>query len=216
MPSPLDLSFLAPGGRNFARGYLFYESPRAARERATRVRRTLEQLDLNYFIPCRIRDHTVAVLGLGKTVDGDFLTSEDVELLFTIAGYVAIALDNAQLYSSLEQKAQQIERLKDFSENIVESLNVGVLAVDFDGTHRVLEHAAGAVDRRAARAKPSDARPRGSAARRSGGGNRRARGRRARLQPLQVPLAQSRGPQAGGQCLHRAAGGQIGRAHRAG
>ncbi len=32
-----------------------------------------------------------------------------------------------------EQKAQQIERLKDFSENIVESLNVGVLAVDLEG-----------------------------------------------------------------------------------
>jgi GAF domain-containing protein len=70
-----------------------------------RRRGPLEQLDLNYFIPCRIRDHTVAVLGLGKTVDGDFLSSEDIELLFTIAGYVAIALDNAQLYSSLEQKA---------------------------------------------------------------------------------------------------------------
>ena len=70
---------------------------------------------------------------MGKTIDGDFLTSEDVELLFTIAGYLAVALDNAQLYSSLEQKAQQIERLKDFSENIVESMNVGVLAVDFEG-----------------------------------------------------------------------------------
>ena len=61
------------------------------------------------------------------------MSSEDVELLYTIAGYLAIALDNAQLYSSLEQKAAQIERLKDFSENIVESLNVGVLAVDFGG-----------------------------------------------------------------------------------
>ena len=97
------------------------------------VRQTLEQLDLNYFIPCQIRDHAIAVLGLGKTVDGDFLSSEDVELLHTIAGYLAIALDNAQLYNSLEQKAAQIERLKDFSENIVESLNVGVLAVDFGG-----------------------------------------------------------------------------------
>jgi PAS domain S-box-containing protein len=97
------------------------------------VRRTLEQLDLNYFVPCRIREHTVAVLGLGKTVDGDFLSSEDVELVETIAGYVAVALDNAQLYSSLEQKASEIVRLKDFSENIVESLNVGVLAVDLHG-----------------------------------------------------------------------------------
>jgi PAS domain S-box-containing protein len=73
------------------------------------------------------------VLGLGKTVDGDFLSSDDVELVETIAGYVAIALDNSQLYTSLEQKATEIARLKDFSENIVESLNVGVLAVDLAG-----------------------------------------------------------------------------------
>jgi two-component system NtrC family sensor kinase len=130
---PLDLSFLDDEKNAFAKRILFFESARAAREVAPPVRQTLEQLDLNYFIPCRIREHTVAVLGLGKTVDGDFLSSEDIELLFTIAGYLAIALDNAQLYSSLEQKALQIERLKDFSENIVESLNVGVLAVDLDG-----------------------------------------------------------------------------------
>jgi PAS domain S-box-containing protein len=129
----LDLSFLSPTQPAFARGYLFYESPRQASDDSESVRRTLEQLDLNYFIPCQIREHNVAVLGLGKTVDGDFLSSDDVELLFTIARYVAIATDNAQLYLSLEQKAEQVERLKDFSENIVESLNVGVLAVDLDG-----------------------------------------------------------------------------------
>ncbi len=66
-------------------------------------------------------------------MDGDFLSSDDVELVETIAGYVAIALDNSQLYTSLEQKAMEIARLKDFSENIVESLNVGVLAVDLEG-----------------------------------------------------------------------------------
>ena len=130
----LDLSFLGqPAGADFARGPLFFESPRAAREVSDSVRHTLEQLDLNYFIPCRIREHTVAVLGLGKTVDGDFLSSDDVELVETIAGYVAVALDNSQLYTSLEQKALEIARLKDFSENIVESLNVGVLAVDLEG-----------------------------------------------------------------------------------
>jgi PAS domain S-box-containing protein len=129
----LDLSFMAPARDEFARGPIFFESAKAAREVSDSVRKTLEQLDLNYFIPCRIREHTVAVLGLGKTVDGDFLSSDDVELVQTIAGYVAIALDNSQLYSSLEQKAMQVARLKDFSENIVESLNVGVLAVDLDG-----------------------------------------------------------------------------------
>jgi two-component system, NtrC family, sensor kinase len=133
LSEPMDLSFLEPARPEFARGALFFESPRAARGVPDTVRQTLEQLDLNYFVPCRIREHTVAVLGLGKTVDGDFLSSDDVELVQTIAGYLAVALDNAQLYSSLEQKALEIARLKDFSENIVESLNVGVLAVDLGG-----------------------------------------------------------------------------------
>jgi two-component system, NtrC family, sensor kinase len=134
LSEPLNLSFIAPTRQEFARGPIFFESPRSAREVSESVRRTLEQLDLNYFIPCRIREHTVAVLGLGKTVDGDFLSSDDVELVQTIAGYVAIALDNSQLYTSLEQKALEVARLKDFSENIVESLNVGVLAIDLEGT----------------------------------------------------------------------------------
>src|SRR5271165_1960093 len=134
LSEPLDLSFIASARQEFLRGPLFFESSRSAQEVGDNVRRTLEQLDLNYFIPCRIREHTVAVLGLGKTVDGDFLSSDDVELVQTIAGYVAIALDNSQLYSSLEEKAVQVARLKDFSENIVESLNVGVLAIDLLGT----------------------------------------------------------------------------------
>src|SRR5438445_1859202 len=87
------------------------------------------------------------MLSLGKTIAVDFHYSEDVELVLTIPGYLGVALDNAQLYSSLEQKAQQIERLKDFAENIVESMNVGVLAVDFEGRiefwNTQLEHSIG-------------------------------------------------------------------------
>jgi two-component system NtrC family sensor kinase len=127
-----DLSFLDPRRPALTRGCLFIESARSATQETDSVRRTLEELDLNYFIACRFRDRTVAVLGLGKTVDGDYLSSEDVELLSTIAGYVAIAIENARLYQSLEQKAFQIERLKDFSENIVESLKIGVVTVDLE------------------------------------------------------------------------------------
>jgi PAS domain S-box-containing protein len=133
--APLDLSFLSPANPAHSGGYFFYE-PRASALRedlSDSARGTLEQLDLNYFIACRVHDRIVGFLGLGKTVDGDLLSSEDVELLLTMADYVAIAIDNARLYHSLEQKAAQVERLKDFSENIVESMNVGVLAVDLAG-----------------------------------------------------------------------------------
>jgi two-component system NtrC family sensor kinase len=135
--APLDLSMLSPANPFLAIGYLFFESAKLARLRGMLNEEqcaTLEQLDLNYFIPCRIHDRTVAYLGVGKTVDGDYLSSEDVELVLTMADYVAIAIDNSRLYHSLEQKAVQIERLKDFSENIVESLSVGVLSVDLGGT----------------------------------------------------------------------------------
>jgi two-component system, NtrC family, sensor kinase len=127
---PLDLSFLNLAERPaLAQTCLFFESARGSGE-SEPVRQTLEKLDLNYFVACRLRDRVVAVLGLGKTVDGDYLTSEDIELLDTIAGYVAIAIENAHLYESLEQKAVQIERLKEFHENIIESLNIGVFTVD--------------------------------------------------------------------------------------
>src|SRR5260370_14514513 len=130
----LAVSFLKSATPELANNAMFFESFGSVPDVSDSVRRTIEQLDLNYFIPCRIRERTVAFLGLGKTVDGDFLSSDDVELVQTIAGYLAIALDNSQLYTSLEQKAFEVARLKDFSENIVESLNVGVLAVDLYGT----------------------------------------------------------------------------------
>ena len=128
----LDLSFLDPAKVAVANGCLFFESARSASTEPESAQRTIEQLGLNYFLACRFRERVVAILGLGKTVDGDYLSSEDLELLFTIAGYVAIAVENARLYRSLEVKAEQVERLKDFSENIVESLKIGVLAVDLD------------------------------------------------------------------------------------
>ena len=55
-----------------------------------------------------------------------------MELLETLGGYLGIAIQNAQLYASLQQKAAEYERLKDFNENIVESINVGVMALDME------------------------------------------------------------------------------------
>ena len=50
----------------------------------------------------------------------------------TLSGYVGIAVENANLYQSLQRKVDDYERLKEFSENIVESINVGILAADLE------------------------------------------------------------------------------------
>jgi two-component system, NtrC family, sensor kinase len=130
--SGLDLAFLATDRPEYAAGHLFFDNTHQAVRETTGARDTIARLDLNYYIPCTVMNRTIAVLGLGKTSDGDFLSSEDVELLETLAGYIGIALQNARLYASLEQKAQQYERLKEFNENIVESISVGVFAVDLE------------------------------------------------------------------------------------
>jgi len=126
----LDLCFLER--KTFEAGHLFYENTHQALRESPAAQQAIARLDLNYYIPCTVQQRTIAVLGLGKTIEGDFLSSEDVELLQTLAGYIGIAMQNARLYASLEQKVVQYERLKDFNENIVESISVGVLAVDLE------------------------------------------------------------------------------------
>ena len=128
----LDLSFLTrPRPESEAR-HLFFDNTHQVPRETPSSQQSIAKLELNYYIPCRAQRETVAVLGLGKTAEGDFLSSEDIELLETLAGYLAIAIQNARLYASLEQKVAEYERLKDFNENIVESINVGVLAVDLE------------------------------------------------------------------------------------
>ncbi len=130
----LDLSFL---NWKLPESYLFFERTRHQLDAVSRswpasVRRTIADLDFTYYLPCTVRGRTIAYMGISRTTDGDYLSSVDVELLQTLAGYVGIAIENANLYRSLQRKVDEYERLKEFSENIVESINVGILAADLD------------------------------------------------------------------------------------
>jgi len=133
-PADFDLQFL-----NWKRTepYLFFERTRhhldaVARAWPPTVKATIADLDFTYYLPCTVRGRTIAYMGVSRTADGDYLSSVDVELLMTLTGYVAIAIENALLYRSLQRKVEEYERLKEFSENIVESINVGILAADLE------------------------------------------------------------------------------------
>ncbi len=130
-PGKIDLSFLSVQ-RPEPAGHLFFENTHQVPRETPGAQQAIARLDLNYYIPCHAQKKTIAVLGLGKTKQGDFLSSEDMELLETLGGYLGIAIQNGQLYASLQQKAAEYERLKDFNENIVESINVGVMALDME------------------------------------------------------------------------------------
>jgi two-component system, NtrC family, sensor kinase len=95
--------------------------------------RNIHRQELHYFVPCVVRGKMIAVLGLGRASDGSLLSSEDLEILQTVSGYVAVAIENSLLYQEQEKRAEELELLKEFNESIVESVNVGLLAVDEHG-----------------------------------------------------------------------------------
>ncbi len=96
-------------------------------------RRMSVRQELHYFVPCVVRSKMVAVIGLGRASDGSLLTSEDLEILRTVSGYIAVAIENSRLYREQQVQTEELALLKDFNESIVESVNVGLLAVDVDG-----------------------------------------------------------------------------------
>jgi PAS domain S-box-containing protein len=134
-PGTLSLGFLDFDQAN-DHSHIFLENAQQALHLLPDEQQTASLLDLNYYLPCRVQDgaaaRTIAVIGLGRTIGGDFLSSEDVELLESLASYIGIALQNASLYNRLEAKIVEFERLKEFNENIVESINVGILAIGLD------------------------------------------------------------------------------------
>ncbi len=87
---------------------------------------------IHYFVPCVSKEGTIAVMALGRKANTEPLSSEDMALLAAVAAQAATALENGRLYRQLRVKADELERMRQFSENILESLNDGLVAVNRD------------------------------------------------------------------------------------
>ena len=85
---------------------------------------------IHYFVPCVSKEGTIAVMALGRKASSEPLSSEDMALLAAVAAQAATALENGRLYRQLRVKADELERMREFSENILESLNDGLAVVD--------------------------------------------------------------------------------------
>ena len=104
----------------------------------------------HHLLPLKVEKKLIGCLAMGKKRDNTYLSSEDWELLRTISSPVALALENAYLYDQVNLRARELERLKDYSENIIESLTVGVAVLDQNGRvigwNRVLEKSFGKLE----------------------------------------------------------------------
>jgi len=85
-----------------------------------------------YLVPCVSNDSVNAVFALGRRESGEPLTSEDTGLLSAVAAQAATAIENGRLYRQLHLKASELDRLRTFNENILESLDDGLMVVGLD------------------------------------------------------------------------------------
>jgi PAS domain S-box-containing protein len=95
----------------------------------------------HYLQDLRIQERRIGVLALGALPKGICFTTEDVSMLSALARYAAIALENATLYHSVESKAKELETLKAYTENIIESIDIAVLTLEHAGVIRSCNHA---------------------------------------------------------------------------
>jgi PAS domain S-box-containing protein len=120
------------GGRVEAGHTVALDDPLSAR------RFTDEEIDywrdwgVYYFVPCVSKEGTMAVLGLGRKDSAEPLSSEDTALLAAVAAQAATALENARLYRQLRTKADELDRLREFNENVLESLDDGLVVLDLE------------------------------------------------------------------------------------
>ena len=87
------------------------------------------------YVPLRIRDRIIGVLGVDNQTPGKKLSDKDRAILITLADYSALAIDNAQLFLRSETERLQLETILDQIEN-------GVIVIDSENRLMILNHTA--------------------------------------------------------------------------
>jgi two-component system NtrC family sensor kinase len=62
-------------------------------------------------VPLKLRNEAIGLLSVHNRVSPQAFTNNDLRTLTTLAGYAAVAIENAQLYQSMEDKAQQLSQI---------------------------------------------------------------------------------------------------------
>jgi hypothetical protein len=120
----------AVGVRLLAGQPMAFEDPSVARIVGADEVEFWREHEVHCLIPCVSKEGTIAVLALGRKASGESLTSEDLPRLRAVAAQAATALENGRLYRALRLKAEEVDRMRQFNESILESLDAGLVVVD--------------------------------------------------------------------------------------
>ena len=87
------------------------------------------------FVPVVSGDEVIGVVALGSKRSGDPFFSQDIDLLSTLANQAGVAIKNAQLY-------EQVVLINEYLQNIVGTIESGVVAINRAGHVTIFNRAA--------------------------------------------------------------------------
>ncbi len=99
------------------------------------LRDELRRLNWALVLPLLSEDTVIGFIALGPKLSGDPFYPQDLDLLMTLANQAGIAIKNAQLYT-------QVVLANEYIENIVRTIESGVVAVDEAGRIAMFNRAA--------------------------------------------------------------------------
>jgi len=102
---------------------------------ANRFQKEYEQLGkfgFQQFLPLKRDNMLIGLVALGqKSVkEQTYLSLEDWDLLSNIASSLTLSVENASLYSALQSQLNEINLLKEFNENIIHNINLGIVVLN--------------------------------------------------------------------------------------
>jgi signal transduction histidine kinase len=74
------------------------------------VAKKMSELDAEIAVPIISKEKLIGILNLGHKAEKEIYSSEDLELLSTLANQAAIAIENARLYENLKQSQDTLRR----------------------------------------------------------------------------------------------------------
>ena len=93
-------------------------------------------------IPMKAKENVIGLIYVDNRLRVGMFHSTDLDALRAFADQTAIAIENAQLFEDLQQKMEEIARLKTFQDNIFASIASGILATDLEGRITAFNQAA--------------------------------------------------------------------------
>jgi PAS domain S-box-containing protein len=99
------------------------------------VRERLKELNAAAALGIFAREHLVGIMLLGARLSGRIYGSMEQDALQVLCGQLAVAIDNAELFT-------EVQNAKLYNETLVQNLTTGVVAADTDGKITVFNHEA--------------------------------------------------------------------------